>query len=109
VSRTHNELVEVTVTAKPEDTTGKPFTPTTARYRVDDCETGNELVDWTVIVTPSTSMQITVPAIANAIINTTRTTPEPKVVTLNTDKDLSSQHFEQYFYGIKNLQFAQIS
>jgi len=109
VSRTHNELVEVTVTAKPEDTTGKPFTPTTARYRVDDCETGNELVDWTAIVTPSTSMQITVPATANAIINTTRTTPEPKVVTLNTDKDLSSQHYEQYFYGIKNLQFAQLT
>lgn len=107
MARIHNELSEVTVTAKPEDTNGDPVTPTTARYRVDDCLTEKELVAWTDIAVPSISMQITIPGSVNAIIGSRRT-PEPKVLTLNTDKDLSTQHFEEYIYRIKDLKFAQI-
>ncbi len=109
MSRTHNELSEVVVTATPFDTNGDPYTPTTARYRVDDCKTGRELVAWTTIGSPSTSMQINVPGTANAIIGTNRTTPESKVVTVNTDKDLSTQHYEEYIYRIKDLGFAQVA
>ncbi len=109
MSRTHNELSEVVVTATPIDTAGDPYTPTTARYRVDDCKTRRQLVDWTTIAVPSTSMQITVPGTANAIIGTNRTTPESKVLTLNTDKDLSTQHYEEYIYRIKDLGFAQVA
>ncbi len=109
MSRTHNELSEVTVTVNPLDTNCDPYTPTTARYRVDDCKTGRELVGWTSIAVPSTSMQIAIPGTANAIIGTNRTTPESKVVTVNTDKDLSTQHYEEYIYRIKDLGFAQVA
>lgn len=108
MSRIHNELSEVIVTVEPRDTNNNPFTPTTARYRVDDCLTEKELVDWTTIAVPSTSMQIIIPGSINAIIGSRRT-PEPKVLTVNTDKDLSTQHYEEYIYRIKDLKFAQVA
>ena len=107
MARIYNELSEVTVTVTPFDTSGDPHTPTTARYRVDDCLTNKELVPWTDIVTPSTSMQIAIPGSVNAIIGK-RNTPEAKILTVNTDNDLSTQHFEEYVYRVKDLKFAQI-
>lgn len=40
MSRVHNELSQVTVTATVRDTDGDLYTPQSARYRVDDCKTG---------------------------------------------------------------------
>jgi len=108
MSRTHNELSEVLVTVKPCDASGNSATPTTASYRIDDCLTGNELVAWTVL-TPAATMTITVPASVNAIINNDRSSPEEKVVTLEFDKGLSTQHYAEYFYRVRNLRFAQVT
>ncbi len=106
MSRIHNELSQVQVTAQPRDTTNAPYTPTTARYRVDDCRSGTQLVDWTTL-TPSTSMTITIPGTANAIIDSTRQT-EVKTVTVQLDQGLSTQHMSDYTYQVKNLNFAQL-
>lgn len=108
MGKIYNELSEVTVTVTPIDTAGDAYTPTTARYRVDDCLSEDELVAWTTIDTPSTSMQITIPGSVNAIIGSRRT-PEPKVLTVNTDNGLVTQHFEEYEYRVRDLKFAQIS
>jgi len=108
MSRTHNELSEVLVTVKPKDAARKPTTPTTASYRIDDCLSGRELVAWTVL-TPAETMTITVPASVNAIIDSTRSTPEEKVVSLEFDKGLLTQHTAEYFYRIRNLRFAQVT
>lgn len=109
MSRTHNELSEVVVTVKPLDTNNNPYTPSTARYRVDDCKTGKELVGWTTIVSPSSSMEVIIPGTVNAIIGSNRQTPESKVLTVNTDKDLATQHYEEYIYRVKDLGFAQVA
>ena len=109
MSRAFNELSEVSVTARPLDADNNAYAPVTARYRVDDCRTGKELVDWTTISVPSTAMVITIPGSANAIIDERRRTPEKKIVTLNTDNGLSTQHFAEYTYGVKDLKFAQIA
>ncbi len=108
MSRTHNELSPVTVTVTPKDSNGDATTPTTARYRVDDCRSGKELVDWTAL-TPSTSMTIVIPGSVNAIINNDRSTPEIKTVTLQFDKDLTTESFSEYTYRVKNLSFAQVT
>ena len=108
MSRIHNELSQVVVTVKPLDTNNQPYTPTTARYRVDDCRSERVLVGWTTITTPSTSMQIVIPGSANAIIEDRRN-PEPKVLTVNTDKGLATEHNEEYEYLVKNLKFAQVT
>ena len=107
MSRIHNELSQVTVTVEPFDTDGVAYTPTSARYRVDDCRSGDELVGWTTL-TPSTSMTITIPGSANAIIDDYRQT-EVKTVTVQLDKDLATQHMGEYTYQVKNLGFAQIA
>lgn len=101
--RVHNEETRVVVTAKPRDIDGNPYTPTTARYRVDDCRSEEELVDWTAL-TPSASMEIVIPGPLNTIVND-RNKKESKVVTLNTDENLSTQHNSEYLYGITNLRF----
>jgi len=98
----------VTVTVEPKNSSGDATTPTTARYRVDDCRTGNELVAWTTL-TPSTSMIIVIPGSKNSIINSNRLTPEVKTVTVQFDKDLTTQSFSEYTYGIKDLGFAQVT
>lgn len=109
MSRSFNELSQVSVTAEPLDVNNDAYTPTTARYRVDDCRTGQQLVAWTNIAVPSSSMVIEIPGSANAIIDTERRTPEIKVVTVNTDNGLVTQHFAEYNYGVVDLGFAQIA
>lgn len=108
MSRTYNELSQVIVTASPKDSNGDPTTPTTARYRIDDCRSGTEMVDWTSL-TVSTSMTITIPGSVNEIINSDRRTPEVKTVTVELDKDLTTQLFAEYTYRIQDLNFAQVA
>lgn len=110
MSATHDELAAVTVTVTPIDNSnGNPYTPTTARYRLDDCLSGDQLIDWTTIAVPSTSIQIDIAGSLNAIVNNTLNSPEKKVLTFNADNGLSTQSFSQYFYKIKNLGFAQVA
>jgi len=106
--RIHNELSAVTVTVNPEDAAGVATTPTTVSYRIDDCRTTKQLVDWTVL-TPSTVMTISIPGSVNAIINSARQTPEIKTVTIRIDVDLSTQNYSQYTYGVQDLGFAQVA
>ena len=107
MSKIHRELTAVTVTVAPLDTTKTAYTPTTARYRVDDCRTKKQLVDWTSL-TPSTSMQIAIAGSVNAIIGDRRT-PEIKTVTVNTDNGLSTEQNAEYKYGVQDLGFAQVT
>lgn len=102
--RTHNEESRVVVTVEPIDIDGLPYTPITAQYRVDDCRSEEQMVPLTTL-TPSTSMEITIPGDVNTIVND-RSKVESKVVTVNTDDGLDTQHNEEYLYGIKNLRFV---
>ena len=106
--RVHNELTAITVTAEPKDANNVATTPTTVEYRVDDCRTGRQLVNWTSL-TPSTVMTIAIPGSVNAIINSARQSPEVKKVTLRIDKDLTTQTYAQYKYGVQDLGFAQVA
>lgn len=101
----HNERSKVTITATPSTTDGSAFTPTTARYRVDDFDTGTSMVGWTTL-TPSTSMTFSISGPTNKILSRNKR-EEIKVVTIQTDLGLDSEHNEEYFYALKNLQFIQ--
>ena len=101
----HNELSRVVVTAEPKDLDGSPYTPTSARYKVTDCRTETEMVPWTSL-TPSSSMEITIPGSVNTI-EQDRNKRETKVVTLNTDNGLDTQHYAEYEYRILNLKFVE--
>lgn len=108
MSRTHNELSAVVVTIEPLDSAGDPYTPTTLRYRVDDCGTEKSLIGWTAL-TPATSVQVTIPGSTNSIQDNSLNKPEVKIVTVNADNGLDTQNYSQYSYRVKNLNFAQAS
>ena len=105
MSRAHNELSEVVVTATAYDINGAQQIPATAKYKVDDCSSEKSLVPWTTL-TPSLSMDIVIPGSVNAIVND-RNRIENKVVTVNINEGLDSQHYENYIYKIKNLSFVK--
>ena len=102
--KTFNELSEVTITARAVDNDGALFTPTNARYRLDDLLSRNALIAWTSL-TAASSMQIVIPASAHAMVNSSRK-DEVKVLTVETDFGLTSAHPEEYEYKIKNLHFV---
>lgn len=93
------------VTAKPLDRDGKPLTPTNARYRLDDKKSGNAIIAWTTIGTPSDEMEIQIPADDNAIINTNNKT-ETKVVTWECDFGTDDAQVGVIEYDVVNLQFV---
>ena len=105
MARIINELSQATITARPFDTSNDPYTPITARYRVDDCRSEKSMVAWTAIAVPSTAMQIIIPGSINTIVCDSHKT-EKKVVTVNTDNGLDTAHNEQYTYSVRNLAFV---
>ena len=102
-----NESSQATITARPVNKDGNLFIPITARYRLDDLDSKKELIDWTTL-TPAKEMTITIPGSSNGIIATNRKR-ERKVLTVNLDAGLSTEHFEEHIYFVKNLHFAQVT
>lgn len=98
-----NEDTGITVKAFPKDSDGNAYTPTSARYRVDDRASGNTLVAWTTL-TPATEIDITIPGSVNAMVGHAK--HELKIVTVNTDNGLDSEVNEEYHYNVKNLRYV---
>ena len=105
MTRIHNELSQVIITIKPLNPQIQSYIPVTLRYKVNDCLTGNELVAWTAVTPTTREMTVTIPGSVNAIINNRLRNPEKKVVTLNTDNGLATEHYSEYTYRVKNLSF----
>ena len=99
-----NEGSASSVTISPVDETGVAMTPDSARYKVNDKIAGTELVAWTVIATPSTSMTVAIPASVNAIIDGSVKT-EVKVVTAEMNYSTDSAFTEEHEYSVRNLQY----
>ena len=100
-----NELSTSTFTVRPLNESGTAFTPTNARYRLDDVTTGNNVIDWTEIGTPSTEMEIIIPASSHTILDTNRE-HEEKILTVQTDFGTDNQHVEEFIYELRNLSFV---
>lgn len=100
-----NELSQGKFTIRPYDDDGDAYTPTNARYRVDDKNSGASVIAWTAIATPSTAMEIIIPPASNTIIDTD-VIEEIKVLTVETDYGTESAHVEEQEYAVRNLQFV---
>jgi len=105
--RTVNEDTTRTFVVRPLDLDNVQFTPTTARYRLDDFGSRDELIAWTSLIA-STEMTITIPASAHVIQRTNRKR-ERKVLTVQLDNGLTSEANEEHIYWVKNLHFAQVA
>ena len=101
---TFNEEQYATFTVRPVDKNGGVFTPTTARYRLDDLESRTELVGWTTL-TASTKMTITIKPNENRVLVKSHKR-EKKVLTVEIDFGLDTSSPEQHEYWVKNLHFV---
>jgi hypothetical protein len=93
-----------TVTAKFWDDSTDVWTastPTTARYRIDDPDTGSEILAWTSL-TPATSISIDITATNNAIVDDSCST-ERRQITVQANAGLSTQYQGTMDYWIRNL------
>ena len=71
VARTVAEGSAVTFTVKFYADSSEPWTltaPTTIRYRLDNPETGEQIIDWTT-VSPASSVSITIAGTANTLVS----------------------------------------
>lgn len=87
-----------------EDEHRQRFTPSTIRYRLDDQTEGQatELVGWTSVASPASSIEITIPASANRILDDDNPY-ELRVLTVQSDYDTDNQLSEEETYRVKNL------
>ena len=94
-----------------EDEDLNPFQPLTARYRVHDASTNQEMVGWTdatidVVLgvngkVVASSSDVVIPASANVIIQSS--SYESRVLTVQSDYDTDNQLSQYREYRIENL------
>ena len=78
---------------------GSALTPTNVKYRLDNLETGRELLDWTTASAGTTST-ITIPGSLNDCH--TRLPVEQIQVTVAADYALATQYLQTYVYEVRN-------
>lgn len=64
-----NEASTVLLPLKHLNQDGALFTPSTLKYRVDDLTNNRQVLDWTVVSTPSTTNTLTITSTQNALYN----------------------------------------
>ena len=100
-----NELSTATFTVVPIDITGSIVAPSNARYRLDDTISGNALIAWTTIATPSIEMKVSIPASIHSMVDASLS-EESKKLTVETDFGTNNAHVEEFEYFVRNLQFV---
>lgn len=99
--QTVNESSTITVPVAFYDKNGDPETPASITYRIDDVSSGAEIVSDT-SMTPATSVDITVSANDNAILNANRRM-EARRMTITAAYGASEQATEVVYWQVKNL------
>lgn len=84
-----------------DEATQAALSPTTAEYRIDCIETGNQVKDWTTL-TPGESVSISITSTDNAIISDGNRR-ELKQLTVAADRGLSTQSLGRALYRVENL------
>ena len=84
------------------DENGDPVTPVSVHWRIDDVESGTEVVDWTAVSSPASTVNVTVNPTYNAIIDATKVV-EKRILTVRMDNSLATQAFDSKVYRVQNL------
>jgi hypothetical protein len=99
--RTFPEKTQVWAEVRFLDRFDRPFTPATARYRLEDRDTDTMLLDWT-SVSPAPVVEIAVIPTINRILND-RLQYEYRVLTVQSDVDTDNQLSQEVVYRVQNL------
>lgn len=93
-----------TVTAKFYDDSSDPWTlsaPTTIRYRIDNLDTGNSVLDW-ISATPATSVSIAITGAQNLTQSQYRPF-ERHQLTVQANAGLATQCAETHNFQVNNV------
>ncbi len=97
-----NEKSPLFMTMTFEDETGAPLTPTTVEWRLDDKTNGVEVVPWTSLPSPSSTMNVTVPGADNAIADEAHV-QELQIFGIRVDNGQPGEGHAELAYNVLNL------
>lgn len=81
---------------------GQPSTPTGIQWRLRDVSSNRVLQDWTALATGATTVEITVPADLNVIVDDRRRYEE-HAIAIRAEPGDDGQYIEELIYQVKNL------
>jgi hypothetical protein len=87
------------------DEDGDPLIPNTVDWRLDDKTNDTELVAWTSLVGPASTMVVTVPG-SNNIIDDETHVVEKHVFGVRVDEGLAGEAYSELLYNVANLHGA---
>ena len=102
--RTVNEKSPMFMTLVFTDEAGDPLVPTTAEWRLDNKETDpvTEIVAWTTMPAPASTMTVTISGANNAINDETKVREE-RAFGVRVDDGLAGEAHSEFQYHIINL------
>jgi hypothetical protein len=99
---TVNEKSPVQMTMVFTDFDGSPLIPTTVEWRLDNRTEDTQIVDWTALGSPASTMTVTVPGSNNVIADDTHAR-EVMIFGVRLDSGLAGEAHSQHAYNVKNL------
>lgn len=99
---TVNEKSPLFMTMKFEDENKLPLVPTTVEWRLDDKTNDVEVVPWTALPSPASTMNITIPGSDNLIANE-KSVQELQVFGIRVDDGLPGEGHAEHAYNVLNL------
>ncbi len=103
MAKTVNELSPLYMTLIFKDENGDPLIPITVDWRLDDKDLDTEIVDWTSISGPASTMSHTIPGSNNTIVDEEKTR-EGRIYGVRVNNGLDSEAYEEFKYHVLNLQ-----
>ncbi len=76
--------------------------PTTVEWRLDDKTNGTEVVPWTSLPSPASTMTVTIPGSDNVIDNETHVV-EVQLFGVRVDDGLAGEAHSEFEYAVANL------
>lgn len=105
MSRTVNEKSPLYMTLTFTDENEDPLIPSTVEWRLDDTEQGTEVVAWTAVPSPASTMNMVVPAEHNLIVDEDKIR-EARMYGIRVNFGLQSEAHAQYKYHVLNMRGA---
>jgi len=97
-----NEKSPVFMTMAFTDEFDAPLVPATVEWRLDDKEDDTEIVPWTNIPTPTSTMNLTVPGSDNNIKDE-KHVKETKMFGVRVDAGFAGEGHAEFHYNVVNL------
>ena len=98
-----NEKSPLFMTMVFEDELKDPLIPNTVEWRLDDKTNNTEVVPWTNLPSPASTMNVTIPGDNNTIEDEAHVA-EQQIFGIRVDVGLAGEAHSEFLYNVLNLQ-----